>query len=357
MSPLRRSPKHSEHDSSAGGILPSARGLDAALSAIGVSKFYGDVIAVDKLSLQVRRGEARGLVGPNGAGKTTLMAMVLGLSRPDRGSLTVLGQSSSTGRGGTPAGVSGFVDTPTFYPHLSARQNLRLLADLGGRIASRDIEPALERVGLGEVGGDRVGGYSLGMRQRLGLASALVGRPRLVVLDEPTNGLDPGGKRDVREVIRDLAAADVAVLLSSHQMDDIEALCSTVTVMSGGRVAFDGDLRSLRASAPAPVYRLRTSHRDAALRVASHAAGVEIVAGTPSVDRGLLTVRAQQAAVDRYLADLITDGVAIREFGPLLSPLEALFIQLTDPAAADVGPAGDLGPVGQAAPEPTGAPV
>jgi len=328
--------------------------LSSAVSAVDVARFYGDVVAVEGFNLQVAPGEVRGLVGPNGAGKTTVLGMVLGLSGPDRGSLSVLGEPVGGPGAVTPAGVTGFVDSPVFYPHLSARRNLRLLARLDGGIDDRAVEAALARVGLAEVAGEKAGGYSLGMRQRLGLAGALLGRPRLLVVDEPTNGLDPVGRADVLQIVRELADAGVAVLLSSHQMDDVEALCSTVTVLSGGRVVFDEGLAALRGQAPSPAYRLRVADPAAALAVAGRQRPVEVTAAaTPPGRPPVLTVVGEESDVDRYLADLVGSGVAVREFGPLLSPLEALFIRLTG-AGSEADVDGGAGAGADTDPPPAG---
>lgn len=327
---------------------PAGPGAGAAVCALGVSRFFGDVVAVEDLDMRIGPGDVRGLVGPNGAGKTTVLGMVLGLSGPDRGSLSVLGDRVGGPGSVVPRGVTGFVDSPAFYPHLSGRRNLQLLARLDGVTTDAAVGTALERVGLAELAGAKAGTYSLGMRQRLGLAAALLGRPRLVVLDEPTNGLDPTGRGYVRDILRELAGDGVAVLLSTHQMDDVEALCSAVTVLAGGRVAFDGDLAALRRQAPPPAYRLLASDPGAARAVADLVPGVRVAAAGGG--RPVLTVVGREPDVDRYVAELVGSGVAVREFGPLQSPLEALLQELTGQAAAGSGP--DV-----AAPEPTRAGV
>src|SRR6185312_6399198 len=173
-------------------------------------------------------GQVHGLVGPNGAGKTTLLGLLLGLAVPDRGTLEVLG--ARVGRTlALPDGVAGFVDGPGLYPSLTARQNLAALAALRGDDA-RGVDDALSQVGLADVADDRVRGFSLGMRQRLGLAAALLTRPRVLVLDEPANGLDPVGTRHVHRVLNQLAVDGASVILSSHRMDDLAGLCHEVTL-------------------------------------------------------------------------------------------------------------------------------
>src|SRR6478672_7815267 len=210
----------------------------AAIRARGITKSFGDVIALDGVDLDVPAGQIHGLVGPNGAGKTTLLGLLLGLAAADGGDLEILG-SPVRGTRAVPDGVAGFVDGPGLYPSLTARQNLAALARLRGD-TDDGIGDALEQVGLTDVADDRVRGYSLGMRQRLGLAAALLTRPRLLVLDEPANGLDPAGTRRVHRVLTSLAAHGTSVVLSSHRMDELAALCTEVTILATGRVVFSG---------------------------------------------------------------------------------------------------------------------
>ena len=174
--------------------------------ARGLVKRFGRILAVDSVDLTVQAGDVYGFLGPNGAGKTTAMRMLLGLLRPDSGHVSLFGRDPRHELPQALDGVAGFVETPHFYPYLSGRENLRLFAALDGGEAPERVAPALETVGLERRAGDRVGGYSQGMRQRLGLAASLLRDPRLLILDEPTNGLDPGGIRDMRGLIGDLAA-------------------------------------------------------------------------------------------------------------------------------------------------------
>jgi ABC-2 type transport system ATP-binding protein len=296
-----------------------------AVRAHGIGKCFGDVVALDGVGLEVTRGHIHGLVGPNGAGKTTLLGLLLGLAVADSGTLEILGVP--VGRTlAAPDGVAGFVDGPGLYPALTARQNLAALAALHGEgpRAAR-VDDVLDQVGLTDVADDRTRGFSLGMRQRLGLAAALLARPRLLVLDEPSNGLDPAGRRHVHGVLTRLAAEGTAVVLSSHRMTDLEALCSEVTVLSGGRAVFSGPVGELAAAHGALDYRLVTSDPPAARRLAASTAGVE-VAG----DAGRLVVRAPVPALDALVASLVHAGVAVRELTPVVSPLEAAFLALTE---------------------------
>ncbi|MEV7117511.1 ABC transporter ATP-binding protein [Kitasatospora griseola] len=299
-----------------------------AVRARGITKRFGDVVALDGVDLAVTQGRIHGLVGPNGAGKTTLLGLLLGLAVADGGSLEIL--RTPVGRAlAAPDGVAGFVDGPGLYPSLTARQNLAALAALRGRAAG--VEEALDQVGLTDVADDRAGGFSLGMRQRLGLAAALLTRPRLLVLDEPSNGLDPAGKQHVHGVLRQLAADGTAVVLSSHRMDDLEALCSEVTVLATGRVVFSGPLEELAAENGALDYRLLTSDPAAARRVAAGTAGVRV-----TDDGGeRLVVRAPVPALDALMVRLVQAGVAVRELAPVVSPLEAAFLALTDQQQAE----------------------
>ncbi|MFD5562549.1 ABC transporter ATP-binding protein [Kitasatospora griseola] len=299
-----------------------------AVRARGITKRFGDVVALDGVDLAVTQGRIHGLVGPNGAGKTTLLGLLLGLAVADGGSLEIL--RTPVGRAlAVPDGVAGFVDGPGLYPSLTARQNLAALAALRGRAAG--VEEALDQVGLTDVADDRAGGFSLGMRQRLGLAAALLTRPRLLVLDEPSNGLDPAGKRHVHGVLRQLAADGTAVVLSSHRMDDLEALCSEVTVLATGRVVFSGPLDELAAENGALDYRLLTSDPAAARRVAAGTAGVRV-----TDDGGeRLVVRAPVPVLDALMVRLVQAGVAVRELAPVVSPLEAAFLALTDQQQAE----------------------
>lgn len=302
-----------------------------AVRARGITRTFGEVVALDGIDLDVAQGRIHGLAGPNGAGKTTLLGLLLGLAVADGGSLEILGVP--VGRGlAAPDGVAGFVDGPGLYPSLTARQNLAALASLHGRDARTPaIAEALDQVGLTDVADDRTRGFSLGMRQRLGLAAALLTEPRLLILDEPANGLDPAGARHVHGVLTRLAAAGTAVVLSSHRMDDLEALCSEVTILATGRVVFTGPLSDLAAENRELDYRLLTSDPAAARRVAADTAGIHIVEPTETRrDAAVLVVRALVPALDELVTGLVKAGVALRELAPVVSPLEAAFLALTD---------------------------
>jgi ABC-2 type transport system ATP-binding protein len=302
-----------------------------AVRARGVTKSFGDVVALDGIDLDVTQGQIHGLVGPNGAGKTTLLGLLLGLAVADSGDLEILG--APVGRAlAAPDGVTGFVDGPGLYPSLTARQNLAALAALRGENArTTDIDDVLAEVGLTDVADDRTRGFSLGMRQRLGLAAALLTGPRLLVLDEPANGLDPAGKKHVHDVLNRLAEQGTAVVLSSHRMDDLEALCSEVTILATGRVVFSGPLGKLATESRELDYRLSTSDPDAARRVATDTAAIQVVDDARTrTDGEVLVVRALIPALDELVVRLVHAGVALRELTPVVSPLEAAFLALTE---------------------------
>ena len=306
-----------------------------AVRGSGITKVFGDVVALDHVDVSVARGQIHGLVGPNGAGKTTLLGLLLGLAVADEGTLEILG--APVGRAlAAPDGVSGFVDGPGLYPTLTAKQNLATLVALRfGDVSAAGVQEALEQVGLSEVADDKVRGFSLGMRQRLGLAAALLTRPRLLVLDEPANGLDPAGKKQVHGVLRRLADEGVTVVLSSHRMDDREALCSEVTILATGRVVFSGPLHKLSDENRELDYRLRTSDPSASRSVARETPGIAVIEGSDPArpGTGAIVVRAREAAMDDLVARIVRADIAVRELAPVVSPLEAAFLSLTDQEA------------------------
>jgi ABC-2 type transport system ATP-binding protein len=303
-----------------------------------VTKRYGTLTAVDGISMSVAEGEVYGILGPNGAGKTTFLRMLFGLIRPDSGTLELFGRSWQ--RHGTAAldGVAGFIESPKFYPYLSGRKNLQLLAGLDGGAAAGRIEEVLDTVDLTGREKDKVGGYSFGMRQRLGVAASLLRDPRLLVLDEPANGLDPAGIRDMRALVQRLASSGLTVLLSSHDMDEVEEICDNVTIMKTGSVVYHGTIADLRRQAPDQAHLLRTSDDAAALALAGGRPGLAV---TPA--EGQLAVRGTQHAVDSYISAVVLAGLAVRSLSLGEAPLEALFFMLTESsppeAPSDMAPA------------------
>ncbi|MBL0746480.1 ABC transporter ATP-binding protein [Nocardioides baculatus] len=306
---------------------------DPAVDVVGVTKRYGPLVAVDDVSLRVAPGEVYGILGPNGAGKTTLLRMLFGLIRPDSGTIAVFGRSWSRDDVRTLDGVAGFIESPKFYPYLTGRQNLEGLRLLDGSGLPDRLEEVLDVVDLTGREDDKVGGYSYGMRQRLGVAASLLRSPRLLVLDEPANGLDPGGIRDMRALVKRLADGGLTVLLSSHHMDEVEEICDNVTIMNRGSVAFHGTIDDLRAMAPDPGHLLRTGDDRQAVAIgrARHP-GVVV---EPAPDGGLVATGSERD-LSAYVADLVRAEVPLLAFTPTRTPLEALFFMLTDARPDDV---------------------
>jgi ABC-2 type transport system ATP-binding protein len=298
---------------------------ELVVEARGITKWFGETTALDQVDFSVPPGVVHGLLGPNGAGKTTLLAALFGLVLPDEGTLRLFGRTRAEAGASWLDGVGGFVETPRFYPYLNARRNLALLAALDGGDAASLIDAALERVGLADARRQKVKGYSLGMRQRLGLAAAMLRRPRLLILDEPANGMDPAGIRDLRSALRRVAREGVTVVLSSHDMAQVEEICDSVTVLKKGKVVFAGGLEAMRSDAPDPVWRMRTSDDGAALDAAKDAEGVK----ASSRDDGGLVVFAVQDRLDAYVLALGQAGITVRGLELDHTPLESLFFQLT----------------------------
>lgn len=297
-----------------------------AVDAVDLTKRYGSLTAVDGISVQVAQGEVYGVLGPNGAGKTTFLRMLFGLIRPDGGSLKIFGRSWDSDGVRTLDDVAGFIESPRFYPGLSARRNLQLLAGLDGTREKDRIDEVLDVVDLTGRQRDKVGGYSFGMRQRLGVAAALMRTPRLLVLDEPANGLDPAGIRDMRALVQRLASSGLTVLLSSHDMGEVEQICDDVTIMRTGSVVYHGSIAALRQRAPEQAHRIRTTDDD---RVAKLAEELEL-----DVDRSDgLAVRGPQDRIDALVAGIVRDGIPLRGLSQSETPLESLFFMLTEPTA------------------------
>ena len=304
-----------------------------ALEARGVSKRYEHREALCGVDLIIEPGSLHGLLGPNGAGKTTLLRVLLGLVRRDAGSVRLLERDFDFASGPLPDGVAGFIETPAFYPYLSGRRNLALLARLDGESAASAagcIELALEQVGLGDRADAAVSGYSAGMRQRLGVAAALLRSPRLLFLDEPTSSLDPAAARDVRALARSLAAGGAAVVMSSHDMAEVEALCTTLTVIDRGRVVFAGSVDELRRRAPGETHALMTSDDGAAIALACRRPGVRATIA----HGGGLDVAADPPSLDAYIIALGCAGIAVRSLNRRSRSLESLFLDLTGNAEA-----------------------
>lgn len=318
---------------------------DIVVATDRLTKRYGRRFAVDSVSLTVHRGEVYGFLGPNGAGKTTTLRMLLGLVRPSGGRATILG--SMPALPATVARVGALVEGPGFYPYLSGRDNLRVMARYQG-LDDRAADAALDRVDLRARGGDRFRSYSLGMKQRLGVASALLGGPELLILDEPTNGLDPAGMADMRSLVADVAATGQTVMLSSHLLGEVQDICDRVGVIAQGRLLTESTVADLRG---ATTVLVRGEPLDQALAAAMRVAGqdaVEVIdpatAGGP--DRPVLRVHTDASTVPALTRELVNHGVQVQEIRALERSLEEVFFEMTgspptrppaDPAPAQTG--------------------
>jgi ABC-2 type transport system ATP-binding protein len=297
---------------------------DFVVETRDLRKRYSErVVAVDRLHLRVRRGEVYGFLGPNGAGKTTTLRMLLGLVQPSAGSALVLG--AAPGSPEALAGIGALVETPAFYPFLSGRDNLRVLAQYAGVPETR-IAPALADVDLTARAGDRFQTYSLGMKQRLGIAAALLKDPELLILDEPTNGMDPAGMAEMRGFIRKLGRGRRTVLLSSHLMTEVEQICDRVGVISRGTLVGEGTVDELRGRES---LWLRADPLDEAERLVRGLRGIEAV---DRIDGGL-RVATDVAAAPMITRVLVEAGLAVSELRPERASLEKVFLELTEQAA------------------------
>ena len=302
----------------------------APVEARGLVKRYGEIVAVDGVHLSVEKGDVFGYLGPNGAGKTTSLRMLLGLIRPTQGSARLFGRDPLVQGAKALEGVAGFVEGPRFYPYLTGRRNLMLLADYDEPVSRARIDEVLEVVDLRDRAKDRVGGYSHGMRQRLGIAAALLRRPRLLLLDEPTTGLDPAGMRDMRALVRRLAADGITILLSSHLLYEVEELCNRVAIIRKGKIIYQGSLRDLLATAVSG-YRLRALEPERARIALLAQPGVENVE--------LLDGDVHFSADEESVAALtVALGQARIPFTTLVAEtasLEELFLGMTDGESSD----------------------
>jgi ABC-2 type transport system ATP-binding protein len=274
--------------------------------------------------MEVCKGDVFGFLGPNGAGKTTVIRLVLGLIHPTSGHAEVCGHRVPGELQGALRHVGGFVDDPTFYPLMSARRNLRLLGSMTGPVSEERIDEVLDIVALRDRAEDRVGGFSHGMKQRLGIAQALLHSPELIVLDEPTSGLDPRGMKDVRELIRELGAAGTTVFLSSHLLHEVEQVCTRAVIINRGRVVVQGPVSELRPQNDA--IKVLTGDQGRAGEVLRGQFG----AGGVKEDEGFLVVQADEDAVPELVRRLVADGVEVRAVVPASEQgLEDFFLELT----------------------------
>jgi ABC-2 type transport system ATP-binding protein len=299
-----------------------------AVETHGLTKRFGTNVAVDDVELLVPRGSAYGYLGPNGAGKTTLIRTLLGLTRPNQGSMSLLGTPVPAQRRQALARVGAIVDEPRFHPHLTGQQNLRLLAAARGGDAGSRIAPSLARVGLADRAGDKVASYSMGMRQRLGVAACLLGDPELLILDEPMNGLDPAGMHEMRAMIESLRDEGRTVMLSSHLLDEIERTCDAVAIVDRGRVIRQGSIDELTRGA-GTVVQVDCAEPDRAAKLIGEAG---IAAGTTLTEAGL-TVTLPAGASRELVADLnrrlVVAGIGVYGLQEIRTSLEDWFLSVT----------------------------
>jgi ABC-type multidrug transport system ATPase subunit len=299
---------------------------DFVIETHDITKRYGDIVAVDRLNLRVRRGEVYGFLGPNGAGKTTTLRMLLGLAKPTSGKATVLGAAPGSSEALTRIGA--LVESPGLYPFLSGRDNLRVLAKHAG-VAPERIAIVLDEVRLADRAEDRFGTYSQGMKQRLGVAAALLKDPELLILDEPTNGLDPGGMAEMRGFIRGLSRGGRTVILSSHLMNEVEQICDRVGVISKGALVKEGTVDELRGE---DSLRVRAEPLQEAGRVIAGLSQVDLV----TTHDGALRIKADLTTAPEINRALVKAGIAVWELRPEQASLEEIFLELTREAKEEV---------------------
>ena len=296
---------------------------DYVIQTDRLTKRYGNILAVDELSIQVRRGHVYGLLGPNGSGKTTTMGMLLGLLKPTSGKFTLFGQSDNLEA--SLRRIGAVIETPTFYPYLSGRRNLAYFQGISQRGAPDEIDRLLDQVGLADRANSKFNTYSMGMKQRLGLAYSLLGDPDIVILDEPTNGLDPEGMLEVRELIRSLGDGNRTVLLSSHLLNEVEQVCDSVTILSKGKLIAQGSVEELIRSVGREQVRMKTTDNAKAQTILQALDWVEDV----TADEDSLIVTAPKERTTELAAALGKQEVYVAELVPIETSLEEYFLQVT----------------------------
>jgi ABC-2 type transport system ATP-binding protein len=299
-----------------------------AVETHGLTKRFGDNVAVNDVELLVPRGCAFGYLGPNGAGKTTLIRVLLGLTHADGGTMSLLGYRVPRHRDAALARVGAIVDEPRFHGHLTGRQNLKILAAAREPAARGRIGPALERVGIAHRADDKVAKYSMGMRQRLGVAACLLGDPQLLILDEPMNGLDPAGMREMRDMILSLVAEGRTVVLSSHLLDEVERTCDAVAIVDRGKVIRQGPIADLLAGASLEV-QVQCTEPDRAATLLQATPMAPTVAVGPDGLGITLPAGTGHDVVAEINRVLVTGGIAVYHLGVVQASLESWFLQVT----------------------------
>jgi ABC-2 type transport system ATP-binding protein len=295
----------------------------------GLTKRFGERVAVEHVDLHVPRGSAFGYLGPNGAGKTTLIRMLLGLTAATAGTMQLLGRAVPADRAKALARVGAIVEEPRFHSHLTGRENLRVIAAAREPEAHGRIDGALARVGLAHRADERVKRYSLGMRQRLGVARSLLADPELLILDEPTNGLDPAGIHEFRDMIRGFVTEGRTVLLSSHLLDEVEKICDEVAIVDRGRVVMQGSIAELAAGGEQSIL-ITTSDDERALTILGEHRAVASTSSAPDGIRVRLQADAEaEVAADDIGRRIVFAGLAIRRFEPARMSLERRFLEIT----------------------------
>ncbi len=298
----------------------------------GLVKRFGDNVAVNGVELLVPRGCAFGYLGPNGAGKTTLIRVLLGLTRADAGTMSLLGHPVPRHRDQALARVGAIVDEPRFHGHLTGTQNLQILAAARERAAAERIGPSLERVGLSHRADDKVSKYSMGMRQRLGVAACLIGDPDLLILDEPMNGLDPAGMQDMRQMIASLVAEGRTVVLSSHLLDEVERTCDAVAIVDRGRVVRQGPISELLAGSSLTLQVGCSDAPRARALIAGTAIGTADgthVTVEPTGLNVILPAGTGHEVIAEINRVLVASGIAVYRLQVLQASLESWFLQVT----------------------------
>ena len=305
-------------------VLDSCSDRTVVLSTHGLTKDFKRLRAVDQLDLSVCRGDVFGFLGPNGAGKTTTIRLIFGLTYPTSGYVNVLGNRVPENRQEALRHVGGFVDDPTFYGNMTARRNLRMLGRMNGEVSEERISEVLEMVGLSERGESKVGGYSHGMRQRLGIALALIHRPELIILDEPTSGLDPQGMKDVRELIRELGRQGTTVFLSSHLLHEVELVCNRAAIMRKGRMVAQGPVGELHPNSNS--VKVLSGDQSRALEVLRRL----VPPASIRENEGYLVFEAAEGVVPEMVRRLVADQVDVLAVVPAMEQsLEDMFLELT----------------------------
>jgi ABC-2 type transport system ATP-binding protein len=310
--------------------LRARSGSGPVLEAIDLTKRFKQFVAVNQLSFNVHAGEVLGFLGPNGAGKSTTVGMILGLIRPDSGSVRIMGEELAANQSLVPLHVGAIIENPAFYPFLSGWDNLKAHALAVGGVSDARIEELLKLVNLSERAKDKFKNYSLGMKQRLGIASTLLTDPALVILDEPTNGLDPAGQREIREIIPNLADQGHSILLASHMLHEVEQVSDRVAIVRKGQLITEGNVDDLVRRGGFIEVTIQDADLNAAMRAVRAVPGVEQV----TEEYGKLIVVAPDSLGSAINRSLVEIGLYATTISPKHSTLEDLFLEMTEDEVA-----------------------